>query len=89
MHSLDIVGHKCDSKIGGDQFSYNLEEFLSCSPKRNFSAFQNQGANGLLSFKMKNSIIKLGLLHSLGSFGLAHDVDAEEDNGITQCCENG
>ena len=27
--------------------------------------------------------------HSLGNFGLAHDVDAEEDDGITQCCENG
>ena len=89
MHSLDIVGHKRDSKMGGDKISYNLEKLLSFSPKRNFPAFQNKGANGLLSFKMKNSIIKLGLLHSLGNFGLAHDVDAEEDDGITQCCENG
>ena len=89
MHSLDIVGHKRDSKMGGDKISYNLEKLLSFSPKRNFPALQNQGANGLLSFKMKNSIIKLGLLRSLGSFGLAHDVDAEEDDGITQCCENG
>ena len=47
----------------------------------------DQGANGLLSFKMQNSIIKL--LLGLGSFGHAHDVDAKEDNGITQCCENG